>query len=236
MDGWQILRNRTRENEKLQIAGWRFGRIVSVAAVAPPKGHYHKNTATDVLFKCDCGKVFKVPVKSIKRKGVPDTCPKCPLGSLEPKKRKENKRKKNRPQFKVKGMTWKELTQRYKREFRTWQLFRKTYCKRWRESFEWFIHDMGERPRGAQLCRQNRKKLHGPKNSYWGMKNEDRSLLTWNGRRVIRSWAERRFGVPSSYIIERCLLGETRLEDIIIRYDALIAKRKKEAAEKQQSK
>src|SRR5487761_1371574 len=43
-----------------------------------------------------------------------------------------------------------------------------TVCDRWLHSFENFLADMGEKPKGLKLCRRDKEKDYEPGNCYWG--------------------------------------------------------------------
>lgn len=50
-----------------------------------------------------------------------------------------------------------------------------TVCDRWRESFEYFLEDMGERPEGHVLSRHNDKGNYEPGNVTWKTLEENSS-------------------------------------------------------------
>lgn len=72
-----------------------------------------------------------------------------------------------------------------------------TVCERWRNSFEAFLVDMGERPEGTQLDRIDNEKGYSPENCRWAtIKQQNRNrrgnrFLTLNGRTLtVAGWAE----------------------------------------------
>lgn len=86
-------------------------------------------------------------------------------------------------------------------------------CKRWRESFEAFLSDMGERPEGMSLDRIDNDKGYSPRNCRWA----DASLqqrntkvskhLTVNGRTMaLIEWA-RESGLEYSTLLRRYKAG-----------------------------
>jgi hypothetical protein len=70
-------------------------------------------------------------------------------------------------------------------------------CARWRDSFENFLADMGERPDGATLDRKNNDGNYTPSNCRWvarkanSRNRSDSRLLTLNGQtKTLAEWVE----------------------------------------------
>lgn len=88
-----------------------------------------------------------------------------------------------------------------------------TVCKRWRDSFENFLADMGERPDGTTLERDNANGDYKPGNCRWatmaeqGNNRSDNVVLEFQGRRMtISQWAAE-LGVKWSTIKNRVKRG-----------------------------
>jgi hypothetical protein len=88
-----------------------------------------------------------------------------------------------------------------------------TVCCRWRKSFELFLVDMGERPKGKSLDRKNINKGYYPKNCKWStpkqQANNRRSCIyiTYKGKtKTISQWA-RYFGVVEISLRSRLRKG-----------------------------
>lgn len=85
-------------------------------------------------------------------------------------------------------------------------------CERW-DSFENFLADMGERPKGMQLDRIDNNKGYSKENCRWvtcsqnGRNKRDSIYLTFNGEtKHIKEWAERT-GIPYDSIRNRIKHG-----------------------------
>lgn len=87
-----------------------------------------------------------------------------------------------------------------------------TVCKRWAESFEAFLEDMGERPDGMSIDRINNDGNYEPGNCRWATPQQQRinqrntvHWLEFNGKSMpLRYWASE-IGMK-----EECLLGRLR--------------------------
>lgn len=87
-------------------------------------------------------------------------------------------------------------------------------CKRWRESFEAFFGDMGERPSPKHTIeRRNNDKGYSPDNCYWATRKEQarnrrtNRLLTYHGETLpVCEWAER-IGISNRTLLGRLNCG-----------------------------
>lgn len=86
-------------------------------------------------------------------------------------------------------------------------------CKRWRDSFEAFLADMGEKPTGLQIDRIENDGNYEPSNCKWATRKEEarnkrsNRHLTINGEtRCLAEWSERS-GIKSGTIRERIKAG-----------------------------
>lgn len=88
-----------------------------------------------------------------------------------------------------------------------------TVCERWKNSFQNFLSDMGERPIGTTLERKDRNGIYEPSNCKWAtqkeqMRNTSRNrLLTFDGEsKPLTEWAEM-FDIPAARVAARIKLG-----------------------------
>ena len=97
-------------------------------------------------------------------------------------------------------------------------------CKRWRDSFENFFADMGERPKGCTLERIDGKKNYRPSNCIWATKEQQANnrksnrLIEHGGEVMTLAQWSKKTGIPAATIARRIdrgwdverALGETR--------------------------
>lgn len=98
-------------------------------------------------------------------------------------------------------------------------------CKRWRNSFEAFLADMGERPKGKFIDRKNNDLGYFPKNCHWVTRKESsrntrkNRMLTWNGKtQCLAAWAEElglsmstlRSRLRSGWTVEKALMSKSQ--------------------------
>lgn len=84
-----------------------------------------------------------------------------------------------------------------------------TVCSRWKDSFENFLADMGERPEGKSLDRIESEKGYEPNNCKWSTPREQQlnkrsnPTIIYQGRSVAVAVLAREIGIPSSILIWR---------------------------------
>lgn len=93
-------------------------------------------------------------------------------------------------------------------------------CDRWRESFEAFLEDMGERPEGSSLDRIDSDKDYEPGNCRWATskeQSENRSVTHWiefRGEKMTLSEFARRVGIDRRLVRHRIVKLGLTVEEV----------------------
>ena len=148
-------------SKRLELAGQRFGRLVVKSFSHISKSHIYWNCV------CICGN-SKIVVSQSIRNGRTKSC-----GCLS--KDKPNRLKHGMcrtPTYSV----WSRMI--YRCENSNFKFYYRyggrgiKVCSRWRNSFENFFADMGEKPKGLTLERINNNKGYMLKNCKWATRKE----------------------------------------------------------------
>lgn len=188
------------------VCGERFGRLTVIASVDVLSSANDKK----YLCMCDCGNVKDIWKGSLVSYGT-DSC-----GCMTGKKLSELRRKHGKSrsgQYKA----WYAMKNRCTNESSP---FYKYYggrgisvCDSWKNSFEEFLRDMGDRPEGCTLDRIDNNGNYCKENCRWATRKEQQrnrrgnTSIEFNGERMTLSgWAER-LCVPRSVLASRVRLG-----------------------------
>ena len=98
--------------------------------------------------------------------------------------------------------TWQDMKHRCynknSQQFKNYGARGITVCREWRESFENFLRDMGERPEGLTIERINNNGNYEPTNCRWATRGEQRRnqrgciYLEFNGiKMTVNEWAKK---------------------------------------------
>lgn len=93
-----------------------------------------------------------------------------------------------------------------------------TMCERWRNSFQAFLSDMGERPKGMTIDRIRADGHYEPDNCRWATNSEQvrnkRTNVEWNGARVTIADLAKSVGVPRPSL-NKLLIRGLSVEDAV---------------------
>jgi hypothetical protein len=175
---------------KKDLTNQKFGRVT----VIKEAGKYEKNGSYKWECQCDCGTIFIIIGYSL-TKGKTISC-----GCY-------NKEKATKHNHNLKGKTsstyysWVSMKTRcYNPNHPSYDNYGGrgiTVCDRWKDSFNNFLADMGERPKGMTIDRIDNNKNYEPSNCQWASNkqqhNNKRSnhLITYQDRtQTLTQWAE----------------------------------------------
>lgn len=184
----------------IDITGTRWGRLAVVSYVG--YGQY--------LCRCDCG-VEKRAGGAALRSGMTTSCG-CYAKEATSNRSKTHGLSKTRMYQLWAGMKAR-CYRKTSPDYPQWGGRGISVCPQWRDSFEQFLADMGDRPKGATLDRIDNDGNYEPGNCRWASRKEqnrnrrDNLQLTMNGEtRCVNEWAEH-LGIDASTFRARIRRG-----------------------------
>ncbi len=180
-----------RRDENIKLVGGRFGRL-TIVGIDDAKT---KKSGVVFICDCDCGKRTKVYGLSRLKAGVVRSCG-C-YGKDQRLKSVRSHGKTGSSEY----VSWCNMRRRcYDPSVESFKHYGGrgiTVCDLWRESFENFFADMGNRPKGKLLDRIDNDGNYEPDNCKWSTRREqnyNRRItikIEWRGEtRTIGDWAE----------------------------------------------
>ncbi len=144
------------------MVGEKFNKLTALGKVTTPKGQANK-----IACVCECGQLCAVRPYRL-TSGHTKSCG-CSMSNLyyASEKRVQGINSKQHPLY----GTWCGMKARcYNpsvKQFKDWGGRGITVCDRWLGSFENFVEDMGPKPRGHTLEREDNDKGYSPDNCRW---------------------------------------------------------------------
>lgn len=167
----------------IDVTGERYDRLVAVRRVA------NKGRQTRWLFMCDCGAEAEASLGAV-RSGEIRSCG-CLIGDANRMRLfKHGHSQGSRPSPTY--ISWAGAKARCfnvkNKRFADYGGRGITMCDRWRDSFEAFLADMGERPKGTSIDRIDNDGHYEPGNCRWARKGQQngnvrgRTRITYDGQ------------------------------------------------------
>lgn len=188
------------------MTGQRFGRLVAIEATGK------RNLANNRiwLFKCDCGEMSERDGYDVRR-GKFSACQKCGAGKIGLANVTHGKS--GTEEFRI----WTNIQTRcYNQKSISYPSYGGrgiTMCDRWRGSFQAFLDDVGRRPPGTSIDRQDNDGNYEPGNCKWATTEEQANNRRTNIRvtigqetKTLSQWASQS-GLPAPMVIKRHSVG-----------------------------
>jgi hypothetical protein len=198
-----------------------FGRLTVLARAES------KARQTRWLCRCDCGVESTVAAKDLQR-GTTRSCG-CLQRELHAARHTIHGHTKNRKLTSIYG-TWRAIVQRCTdhncKSFPRYGGRGITVCDRWRESFENFLADMGDRPSPRHsIDREDNSKGYEPGNCRWatpeeqGRNKRSNRMITVDGvTRCVVEWSEAS-GISRKAITSRLARGWSEKDAVTVPVD-----------------
>jgi len=201
------------------IIGNRFGKLVvkdRIPSVVSPKGHRYQLT----LCVCDCGREKIIRLSNLNSGNV-NSCG-CFHGTKHGHTRGSHGHPRQSPTY----QTWVNMIVRCENEHhRKYHLYGGRgikVCQQWRESFEAFLADMGERPPGKTIDRKNPDGDYDKSNCRWATwleqqrNRRNNRRLTFSGETLcLVEWAEKT-GISEATLYSRLKAGWTAEQSLTL--------------------
>jgi hypothetical protein len=176
--------------------GKRFGRVIVIGPRTPRTAK-----SASVLCRCDCGDERHYFISNLRMQMEP-MCPPC-----RERSRPSKGRSRKHPLFNI----WKAMIQRCENpNHDAYALYGGRgirLCARWRNDFEAFAADMGERPTMRHTVdRLDTNGDYEPSNCRWATKKEqssnrrDNRVLVWGGKRLTATEAAEMAGISKELL------------------------------------
>ena len=193
-----------RRGPPLEI-GSRYGRLIVLS------NSFRAGNAWFVSCQCECGAVRRFLRKDVAC-GHSRSCG-CAGSRARIAERSTTHGMHGTPTY----STWRSMLQRCynpkEKAFREYGARGITVCERWRASFENFLADMGERPAGLTIDRDDVNGHYEPRNCRWATPTEQANntrrnkLLTFGGRTQTQAEWAREIGISPGTLHARLAAG-----------------------------
>lgn len=157
--------------------GKKFNRL-TVISLSPVRS---SSRGKLYVFQCDCGNITKPQRLRAIRNGVVKSCG-CLNKELTSKRSKTHGKSKTKQYKAYIGMKQRCSNPNYK-QYKDYGGRGISVCKRWEESYENFLQDMGDRPKGKELDRINNDGNYEPGNCRWVTSLENKKTSS-NTRKI----------------------------------------------------
>jgi hypothetical protein len=201
------------------LSGQKFGRLTVIER--------HGTSSNPVMWKCecDCGTEKPVAYKHLKYGGT-ISCG-CYRDEYNKRPRSHGQSCKAGNHRTKTYTTWEGIKQRCHNpnyhQYANYGGRGIKVCERWRNSFEAFFEDMGEKPKGLTLERIDNDKGYSKENCRWATSKEqarnrrDNRFITYNGEtKIMTDWA-RQYGLSRGVLWHRLYNMKWDLKDALER-------------------
>lgn len=187
----------------LKLEGQRFGRLLAIGEVAPifSGGQFKRKRC--YLCKCDCGNETVIRLENL-RSGHTQSCGCYMVDQIKKANTTHGHHRARR--FTRTYAAWVDMLTRCTNPARNAYIDYGgrgiTVCNRWAESFENFLADMGECPKGKTLERVDVNGDYDYRNCIWADRetqanNTRRNVLIWTGENyTTMARFAKAFGIP----------------------------------------